>query len=80
MARGAISDVEVTRLRKGDNILNFLFQASRKVGDQIISSDDDLFILDMAKQKNGVVISRDNFRDAYYKTTDDGIKEVINSR
>ena len=56
------------------------FQASRKVGDQIISSDDDMFILEMAKQKNGVVISRDNFRDAYDRTSDEGIKEVINSR
>jgi hypothetical protein len=60
-------------------MLCFTLQPSRKVGDQNICSNDDRMILDMAKQKNGVVISRDNFRDAYLKY-DEGIDEVIKYR
>jgi len=46
----------------------------------LICSDDDLFVLNLAKEKNGVVVSLDQFRDAYSKTRDREIKDVIKHR
>ena len=46
----------------------------------MISSDDDLFVLNLAKEKNGVVVSLDQFRDAYSTTKDREIKNVIKHR
>ena len=50
------------------------------VGGRLICSDDDLFVLNMAKEKNGVVVSLDQFRDAYSNTRDKEIKDVIKYR
>lgn len=49
------------------------------MGDKKIISDDDLFILELARDKNGVVVSRDQFRP-YQDTKDKGIREVIVKR
>jgi len=57
-----------------------IFQPSRMVGGRLICSDDDLFVLNMAKEKNGVVVSLDQFRDAYSNTRDKEIKDVIKYR
>ena len=46
----------------------------------MICSDDDLFVLNMAKEKNGIVVSLDQFRDAYSNTRDKEIKDVIKYR
>ena len=61
-------------------LLTFGFQPSRLVGGRHICSDDDLFVLNLAKDKNGIVVSLDQFRDAYVKTRDREIKEVIKNR
>jgi len=50
------------------------------VGGRLICSDDDLFVLNMAKEKNGIVVSLDQFRDAYSNTRDKEIKDVIKHR
>lgn len=46
----------------------------------MIASDDDLFVLNLAKEKNGIVVSLDQFRDAYERTADPGIIDVIENR
>jgi hypothetical protein len=55
------------------------FQPGRVVGDKKIISDDDLFILELARDKNGVVISKDHFRP-YQDMKDKGIRDVIRNR
>ncbi len=60
--------------------LILLFQPRRHAGTKLIVSDDDLFILNLAKEKGGVVISLDQFRDAYERTKDPEIKKVIEKR
>ncbi len=42
-----------------------VFTPSRKRGNQAINSYDDRMILDYATAKQGIVVSRDNFRDIY---------------
>jgi hypothetical protein len=46
----------------------------------VIASDDDLLVLQLAKEKGGVVISLDQFRDAYERTSDPEIRDVIENR
>lgn len=57
-----------------------VYSPSRIVGGRLICSDDDLFVLNMAKEKNGIVVSLDQFRDAYSNTRDKEIKDVIKHR
>jgi len=57
----------------------FFLQPGRVVGDKKIISDDDLFILELARDKNGIVVSRDQFRQ-YQDTKDKRIREVIVKR
>ena len=42
-----------------------VFTPSRKAGNKAINSYDDRMILDYATAKQGIVVSRDNFRDIY---------------
>jgi len=42
-----------------------VFTPSRKCGNKAINSYDDRMILDYATAKQGIVVSRDNFRDIY---------------
>lgn len=50
------------------------------MGREIVASDDDLFLLTMAKEKGGIVISKDQFRDVYEQTDDPQMKEQIEKR
>ena len=50
------------------------------VGGRLICSDDDMFVLNLAKEKNGIVVSLDQFRDAYSSTKDKEIRDVIKYR
>ena len=56
------------------------FQPRRFCGTKLIESDDDMFVLNLAKEKGGIVISRDQFRDAYQVTQDPALKDVIENR
>ena len=56
------------------------FQPRRYAGNKLIFSDDDLFVLNLAKEKGGIVVSLDQFRDAHKATTDPEIKEIIENR
>ena len=51
---------------------------SRFVGSSLIRSDDDLMVLDIAKQNGGIVVSRDRFTDNYRIMTT--YHEVIEKR
>ena len=44
--------------------------SSRRVGNEIIKSDDDLLILKTAKTFGGIVLSNDMFRKEYDITTE----------
>ena len=62
------------------NLIKFVFQPRRFCGNKLIESDDDLFVLNLAKEKGGIVISKDQFRDAYQVTQDPALKDVIENR
>jgi hypothetical protein len=51
---------------------------SRRAGREVIKSDDDLFILNTAKELDGIVVSRDQFRDNWDKM--ETYRDVIRNR
>lgn len=57
-----------------------MLQPRRFAGNKLIYSDDDLFVLNMAKEKGGIVVSLDHFRDAHKATTDPEIRDIIENR
>lgn len=52
----------------------------RLCGGQLIRCDDDRSVLELAKEKNGIVVSLDQFRNVYSSTRDKEIKDVIKYR
>ena len=50
----------------------------RRVGHQQFTSDDDDMILEYARKKGGVIVTRDQYRDSYDRCPE--FKEVIEKR
>ena len=58
---GQVKDKQI--LEKLEKAGHIVFTPSREVGNKRITSYDDTFILDYAAKYDGLVITRDNFRD-----------------
>ena len=65
---GQVKDKQIlVKLEKDGHVV---FTPSREVGNKRITSYDDTFILDYAAKYDGVVITRDNYRDLVNKKSE----------
>ncbi|ESO89198.1 hypothetical protein LOTGIDRAFT_92934, partial [Lottia gigantea] len=62
-----IKDQEIMRQLEKEKVL--VFTPSRRIGGKRVVCYDDRFILDLAHDKNGIVVSNDNYRDLHNEKT-----------